>query len=406
MTVRTNYFINPSSETNTTGWNIANGSNLSSSADRAWVGTKSQKVVYDTPRAASQTGTSVVDQALIGGQAYTLSAYVWVPTGQPAVAWQALGGHTATGAASTTKDAWERISVTFTPPSNTTASLYILNQATSVAGTGFYMDGAMMERASSAGTYFDGSTVKAGFYYDWTGASNASTSTETSGYRPRTNLSTNPSVEVNTTGFATFSVTAAQSTDRAWVGTKCLKVTYNGTSSQNGAGVNHALSITAGVTYTFSVYVYVPTGQQPAVVMVQINGQASTTGTATTVYDSWERLTVTHTAPVSGTANYFILNNTTSAAGKYFYADAYLIEKAATAGTYFDGDTVAVGKTHVWNGTTGLSSSTQTPQLVTLKSRESGAWVTRTAIPKVLVGGAWVYKRPKRWNGTAWVDLA
>lgn len=41
---------------------------------------------------------------------------------------------------------------------------------------------------------------------------------------------------------------------------------------------------------------------------------------------------------------------------------------------------------------------------VTIKSREGGAWVTRTAKPMVRVAGAWVEERPKRWNGSAWVD--
>jgi hypothetical protein len=48
---------------------------------------------------------------------------------------------------------------------------------------------------------------------------------------------------------------------------------------------------------------------------------------------------------------------------------------------------------------------TQPVITVQIKQRESGAWVTRTAVPKVRVGGAWVVKRPKRWNGSAWVNL-
>lgn len=42
---------------------------------------------------------------------------------------------------------------------------------------------------------------------------------------------------------------------------------------------------------------------------------------------------------------------------------------------------------------------------VTVKVRESGAWVERTAVPRVWVSGAWVTVRPKRWNGTAWIEI-
>lgn len=42
---------------------------------------------------------------------------------------------------------------------------------------------------------------------------------------------------------------------------------------------------------------------------------------------------------------------------------------------------------------------------VSFKSRESEVWVPRTAVPKVRQSGAWVNAQPKRWTGTAWVDL-
>ena len=47
------------------------------------------------------------------------------------------------------------------------------------------------------------------------------------------------------------------------------------------------------------------------------------------------------------------------------------------------------------------------PVTVDFKSRESGAWVDRTAVPKVRVDGAWVVKRPKRWDSgtSSWIDL-
>jgi len=178
---RINNVTNPSCETDTTGWATVNGETLSSSATQAWVGTKSQKVVYDgSTRAAGQTGTAVASYPFVSGVSYTFSAYVWVPTGQPAVKIK-YGGPTfdVTGSTTTTHDQWERISVTTTAGSTGVAWLYILNAATSVPNAiGFYVDGAMMENSGTLGAYFSGATVQSGYTYAWTGTANASTSTE------------------------------------------------------------------------------------------------------------------------------------------------------------------------------------------------------------------------------------
>lgn len=281
----------------------------------------------------------------------------------------------------------ERRSSTRTAPAGTTQVALRMTANGAIA-----MDGMLLEQSSTLGAYFDGSTTQTGYTYAWTGTAHASSSTETlvtlnsalsgsgtltsvliriqaslsgSGTltsapsKVRTNLSTNPSIETNTTGFTDYSVTSTQSTDHAYSGTKSLKVTYNGTTTQYNGGVNHALAVTAGVTYKFSVYVWVPTGQQPAVLQVQKTSETTITGTATTVYDAWERLTVTFTAGSGGTGNFFIVNNSTSAAGKYFYADAWLVETASTFDTYFDGASLQTGYTYSWNGASNASTSTE-----------------------------------------------
>lgn len=43
---------------------------------------------------------------------------------------------------------------------------------------------------------------------------------------------------------------------------------------------------------------------------------------------------------------------------------------------------------------------------VTFRTFEEGAWVDRVAVPKVWVGNGWAVKRPKRWDGAMWVDIA
>lgn len=42
---------------------------------------------------------------------------------------------------------------------------------------------------------------------------------------------------------------------------------------------------------------------------------------------------------------------------------------------------------------------------VIFKHRQAGIWVSRSAVPKIYLAGSWVFRRPKRWTGTDWVDL-
>lgn len=55
---------------------------------------------------------SRVLSGLTSGVAYALSAWIWVPTGSPNLRWAVVGG--STGTASSTKDAWVEITLSFT----------------------------------------------------------------------------------------------------------------------------------------------------------------------------------------------------------------------------------------------------------------------------------------------------
>jgi hypothetical protein len=182
MATRLNQITNPGCETNTTGWTGVNGAVISSSADRAWVGTKSQKVVYDgTARAAEQTGTSVAAHVFTYNGISTFSAYVWVPTGSPAVKIKIAGPfYNVSGSVSTLNDQWERLSVTTSVSTGLSGYLYLLNNTTSVPNaTAFYADGGLME-LGTLGAAFDGDTADTGsVQYDWLGTAHASQSVAT-----------------------------------------------------------------------------------------------------------------------------------------------------------------------------------------------------------------------------------
>lgn len=79
--------------------------------------------------------------------------------------------------ASPTSTAFGRFSSTQTAPASAAfAALYVF---ISQSSTGVWIDQALLEKASSAGTYFDGSTTDATpVFYDWLGTANASFSTQ------------------------------------------------------------------------------------------------------------------------------------------------------------------------------------------------------------------------------------
>ena len=122
-------------------------SSVARSTTRAWQGSASLLVTWNTS-AAGATAAGTLVSGLVIGKTYTLSGYVWVPAGNPAVrlSFDLYAG--ASSAQSTTTGAWERLSVTWTA---TISSLYlvVINHAASTAGQTVYVDGLMIDDADS-----------------------------------------------------------------------------------------------------------------------------------------------------------------------------------------------------------------------------------------------------------------
>ncbi|MFD4562114.1 carbohydrate binding domain-containing protein, partial [Streptomyces sp. NPDC058469] len=109
------------------------------------------------------------------GQQYTASSYVWVPTGSRPVSLFVVGINGA-GASSTTNDAWQRITYTFTATS-TSHTLQLIPSGHPQFGTQVWLDAVQVE-AGAAATTFDanGAQVRSRFYgrvnefpVDWEG---------------------------------------------------------------------------------------------------------------------------------------------------------------------------------------------------------------------------------------------
>jgi hypothetical protein len=114
-----------------------------------------------------------------------------------------------------------------------------------------------------------------------------------------TNLVTNPSFEVDTTGWSSFNAaTAVRSTSEARVGSASLLVTTTGAGADEGATQHVKIAVAASTTYTCTMWFKGATGS------VHINANAYNSsdgylttfvGAATTLDGTWQRLSLTFT---------------------------------------------------------------------------------------------------------------
>ena len=193
---------------------------------------------------------------------------------------------------------------------------------------------------------------------------NASSSPVAGGYQGHgqggvaaiTNLVTNPSFEVNSTGWGgngTASVTSTN--EQAYSGTRSLKVTTTGTTNA-GTYYGTPSNLVAGQTYTLSAYVYYPLSFGVGMRACAWGSAVSTLicGNYVATTGSWQRATVTFTAQTTATATLYIYNSGTHpATGSVAYIDGVMLN-SGNQYAYADGTT----SNWVWNGTAHNATST------------------------------------------------
>jgi prepilin-type N-terminal cleavage/methylation domain-containing protein len=190
----------------------------------------------------------------------------------------------------------------------------------------------------------------------------------TSGLPAITNNSYNPSIESATTGYTVptygtggvgnFSRDATQ----GYVGTASLKMTWTTSATGANAGlITPAITVTAGNTYTYSVYLKPSKSVSvyPAVRYYTLPGGSGTSSdsTASTVVipaGSWTRVSNTVTIPAGNQSAGFRLGlNTLFAAGDTVNADANMMTDGASLYTYADGNSSG----WIWTGAADTTTS-------------------------------------------------
>jgi hypothetical protein len=181
----------------------------------------------------------------------------------------------------------------------------------------------------------------------------------------RTNLVTNPSVEVSTSGWASGG-TLTQSSTFAYSGTYSARAEITSAVTTDTNAGNLA-GIIAGQTYTFSVYVRSSIARSFRVYISWLNGASfisNTIGTtSTTSTTGFTRFTVTGVAPATANGARPTMQVLSPSISDLIYLDGLLFENAASALPYFDGTyadpyTDYTIESQVWNGTADASTST------------------------------------------------
>lgn len=174
----------------------------------------------------------------------------------------------------------------------------------------------------------------------------------------RHNLCTNPACGTNVTGWTSTSGAPTRATDI--VG---LPVATGVRWTANGFVQTPTVAAVAATQYTCSFYIANNSGFASGTKTVYLAFERSAGGTdfsntASVSYPAGQvtRASVTATAPANTTGMYLVIDGIFGATGTGFDISAVLYEIAATADTYFDGDSAGAS----WDGTADNSASTYT----------------------------------------------
>ena len=185
----------------------------------------------------------------------------------------------------------------------------------------------------------------------------------------RVNYITNPSFEVDTTGWLSVAgATLARTTGEFNIGSASLSVTNSSGAGAQFGNTGTMIPLVAGEgTYYLSAYVKLASGNTSAnyflrVLQYENQDSAGTVSAANIGIQSlsytgnWVRLSASVTKQAS--ANFMIIRVVTGSttAGEIFYVDSVMLEKSNTLGSYFDG-----GSNGFWTGTANASFSGATP---------------------------------------------
>jgi hypothetical protein len=295
-----------------------------------------------------------VDIPVSGNLTYTLSAWVRCSVAQNFnfyINWHdssnvKVGNTQVAIGTSVTANKWTRLSVTATSPLTATYAVIVpgtYGQAlTMPAGSTMDFDNVLFEASPTLNDYFDGSN-------------------------PIQNMCTNPSFDVDTSGWTATSLsTHRRDTSQAYTGAASVFGVATDNLGDSMYTNTVPYDVTAGSVYTLSAYAWIPSGvvasefregtrnfwavaaanSIPSLV-TQANLDFSKT-------NQWQRVSTTITIPEG--SNRLNVRMYFPANVKGIYWDSVLVEKSSTLNPYYEG---TGDFSYLWTGTANASTSIQ-----------------------------------------------
>lgn len=177
-----------------------------------------------------------------------------------------------------------------------------------------------------------------------------------------TNLITNPSIELDTTGYTGVGATLSQTDEYSRRGGYCLKAVM----AANEAGkVYYSQTSLAAGTHTFSLDLLGAPGYQFRIYITNTSNTLLSGYTWLSGKGFWERGSITFTIASIMSVRLYIERVSPTGNGACFYTDGWQLESKAYPTTYCDGDLVGLvpGQTaFTWTGLPHQSASTRSAQ--------------------------------------------
>lgn len=336
-----NLVANPDFENGTTGWSSSGTSTATASTDQSYTGR--QSLLLGTAGGSVSSLAFLVTgptQTLTSGVTYTYSAWVRSTVSTTlALGITNVGYGPATAVAANT---WARLTQTFTGPAAGSGSLTVAPWGvTYPSGQGVYVDAVQVVVGSAPVEYLPPTTH---------------------------NLVTNPSFEVDRTGWTDYNHAPVRSTEQAYVGTASAK---NVTAAQHTGAQIQNVSTVAGTTYTVSAYVKrtAGTGGNFRIDVWDVTPSAIYDQNVVAInFDgTWQRFVYTFTARNSGGVHIYFAER--SGASVTWFLDAVQLEAGSVATPYVDG---SLGAGYSWEASENLLSAAAS----SFEDGTTGGWVS------------------------------
>jgi len=150
---------------------------------KQWISTEQTRLMpssikarWDTDTALNGNPMTATTSGLTVGKVYTVSVWLYVPTGSESASPAIRAAGIGSGNGITTPNTWLQSAYTFTA-TGTTQSFFVLNLGPTTEGQVCYISDLMLNEGTVALDYIDGDMPDSGYnFYNWEGTPNASPS--------------------------------------------------------------------------------------------------------------------------------------------------------------------------------------------------------------------------------------